>query len=214
MHPRVKSAVGWLLLCSTPAAPAVIDVMPTPIVIRLYGAASLAPDTRSRALVEAARLLRTAGVVAEWAVCPRQLATDGPCARPLAERELVVRIVVDPVPGPRRGELPLGYALIDARTGKGSLATVYVDRVGWLAGEAEHDMPTLLARALVHELGHLLMGSSEHGVGGLMRPIWSREALRRDVEGDWRFKASEIRRIREGMVAQRARRASSVGADD
>ena len=71
------------------------------------------------------------------------------------------------------------------------LATIYVDRVSRLASSAGADMTALLGHAIAHEIGHLLMASTTHNERGLMRPVWSREELRRNRAEDWRFTDTE-----------------------
>src|SRR6185503_14952467 len=61
------------------------------------------------------------------------------------------------------------------------IAKVYPDRVASLARGAGADPADLLARAIAHEIGHLLMGNSRHSARGLMRAVWSREELRRNA---------------------------------
>jgi hypothetical protein len=73
-----------------------------------------------------------------------------------------------------------------------------------LAAAAGIDAATLLGRAIAHELGHLLMATAAHGSHGLMRPIWSREDLRRGRGGDWMFTPQEIAAIRVRQETARA----------
>jgi hypothetical protein len=102
---------------------------------------------------------------------------------------------------------PLGEALIDTRARAGVLATVYVDRVNWLAARTGVDRDELLGRAIAHELGHLLMGTSTHGTTGLMRPVWSPSDVRRRESGDWSFEPQEIAAIK---ARARGRQESAV----
>ena len=87
------------------------------------------------------------------------------------------------------------------------LATVYADRVDWMAGRTGVDRHELLGRAIAHEIGHLLMASTAHGVNGLMRPVWSQSEVRRRQSRDWRFAPEEIAAIK---ARTRARRAGAV----
>jgi hypothetical protein len=86
--------------------------------------------------------------------------------------------------------------MLDTRTGSGVLATIYFDRVQWLAHESGTDSRVLLGRAIAHELGHLLLASTAHGAAGLMRALWSGEEIRRGSARDWLFAPSELRAIR------------------
>ena len=116
--------------------------------------------------------------------------------------ELAIRIVRSPTPKRDNGTLPLGDAMIDTRTGTGVLATIYVDRIEWLAHQAGADRRALLGRAIAHELGHLLLATTTHGPVGLMRAYWSREEVRRGQPRDWSFAATELAAMRRHAEAR------------
>ena len=119
-----------------------------------------------------------------------------PCDAPLGPRELVLRIVRSvPIDG-HRSDLPLGNALINSDVGTGVLATVYIDRVEWVAERTGVHRDTLLGRAIAHELGHLLMATSIHHTRGLMRGVWTPSEIRRRQERDWVFGPGEIAAIK------------------
>jgi hypothetical protein len=67
------------------------------------------------------------------------------------------------------------------------------------------DGAILLARAIAHEIGHLLMGTTQHASNGLMRAVWSQAELRRKAAADWEFSKAEAQAMR------RAPRNGSVG---
>jgi hypothetical protein len=217
---RITSPVGVVVVLMLGAVPdhagaAVLDIPVVPLVIRLYDAGSDRSATRGEAITEATAIMADAGFMAEWVGC----ATAAPsaarhCAIPLAGAELSVRLVTSAVtnrtpelPAPRLMtpfRQPLGYSLVDPRTKSGSLATIYVDRVAWLAAEAHADETTLLGRAIAHEIGHLLLGSGDHARSGIMRAIWSREAVRGRGAADWRFLAGDAKRMRAAAAARGA----------
>jgi hypothetical protein len=116
--------------------------------------------------------------------------------------ELSLRIVRSVVPSNYAGQLPLGEALIDPQTGGGTLATVYIDRVEWMAKQTSTDPRALLGRAIAHELGHLLMPTSGHSTRGLMRAIWSGAELRRGRARDWAFEPREVAAIRARLTGR------------
>jgi hypothetical protein len=91
--------------------------------------------------------------------------------------------------------------MINSQTGAGVLATVYLDRVNWMAQQTGVDARALLGRAIAHELGHLLMATGAHGSNGLMRPVWSESEIRRRKADDWIFRPREIAAIRARMQA-------------
>lgn len=173
----------------------------TTVTIRVYDGARLPAVTRTAALAQTATALASAAIDPVWQVCgARDVSDDAACSRPLGPGELAVRVVRLPVPQGHTGALPLGDALIDARSGGSVLATIYLDRVVWLARAAGADADVLLGRAIAHELGHLLMATVAHAARGLMRPHWSRDDLRRNRDGDWDFARADV----AAMTARRA----------
>ena len=80
-----------------------------------------------------------------------------------------------------------GYSLIDPTTATGTLSTVYVDRVDWLASTGKAVRAEVLGRAITHEIGHQLLGSNDHPARGLMRETWTAEELTRNRAEDWQF---------------------------
>ena len=108
----------------------------------------------------------------------------------------IVRLTTD---AGYRGELPLGYSLVDTATRSGSLATIYMDRVTWLSEAAGVDSRLVLGRALAHEVGHLLLGTNAHSEDGVMRAVWSCDALKRNVSRDWLFAPGDARAMRQAV---------------
>jgi len=170
----------------------------TAVVVRVYDAHGVMAGTNRRALDQAHTVLEAASIDVVWRMCPGSPS----CEAPLSPRELAIRIVRSPVPPRCNGTLPLGDAMIDTRTGAGVLATIYVDRIEWLAQQAGADSRALLGRAIAHELGHLLLASTTHGPVGLMRAYWSQEEVRRGQPRDWRFAAPELAAMRRRAEAR------------
>lgn len=207
--------VFFLLLAAAtiPAAAAVTDEPYVPLVIRLYDVGP-ASGVDEGAVQEAQLILAGAGFAPEWVRCaPGDPATAERCAQPLGGAELAVRLVAAAgrqgaanQEGSRRrtDRASLGYSLVDPRTRSGALATIYLDRVAWLASEARADTPVLLGRAIAHEVGHLLLGTAQHARSGLMRAVWARDAVRGSRAGEWRFLAAEARRMRHAVAARSA----------
>jgi len=158
----------------------------------------------------AASIVSAASVELLWHTCAEPAEPSKPsdarrartCALPLAPGELAVRIVRSGGGADgSRPVRPLGDAMINSQTGAGVLATVYLDRVNWMAQQTGVDARALLGRAIAHELGHLLMATGAHGSNGLMRPVWSESEIRRRKADDWTFRPREIAAIRARMQA-------------
>jgi hypothetical protein len=184
------------------------------IVVRVYSPGPAAPQL-DRALAEATGVL--AGVVTpEWVRCDAAPAASLPsgrsavCAAPLAPGELAVRFSPLPVPRGYTGRLPLGDSLIDAGRHSGVLATIYSNRVLWLAHAAATDPAHLLGRAIAHEIAHLLLGSHRHSEAGLMRAVWTREDVERDRPADWTLTRADAAAIRRRAIVRGAARQAAV----
>jgi hypothetical protein len=162
------------------------------IVIRTYNSFGVATDEMTRAREVAAVILKDAGRRPEWRDC------SSGCGDAIGPGEMLVRIVAAP-----HGVVveSLGCAVIDLQLGTGVLATVYVDRVNVVASRVGIDAGTLLGRAIAHEIGHLLLGTSRHSTTGLMRRLWSDRELQGGQPADWTFTPDEVARIGRGLDA-------------
>jgi hypothetical protein len=188
---HVAVFVPLLLMCIPSPTRGAVTAWTT-VVVRVYDASGMMAGTNRQALDQARKALDAASIDVIWRLCP----ASPSCNAPLAPGELAIRIVRAPVPQHYSGTLALGDATIDTRAGAGVLATVYLDRIEWLAHETGTDSRALLGRAIAHELGHLLLASTTHGPVGLMRAHWSQEEVRRGQPRDWSFAPTELAAIR------------------
>jgi len=222
MSARQVLSFGLMLsMASAPARAAV--TLWTEVPVRVYDTTGTSPPDRQRSLDVASSIVSEVAVHVVWRVCDPQVKGQrskgkgevqgvgvgvgvgvgtGGCDSPMGPRELALRIVRSPVPSLVRSELPLGDAFVDTQVGRGVLATVYLDRVEWMARQTRTDRSVLLGRAIAHELGHLLMATSAHGPAGLMRAVWSRDELRRSRTSDWAFGQAEIAAIRARVLGR------------
>jgi hypothetical protein len=121
------------------------------------------------------------------------------CTGPVKPHEVVLRFVRS---SPGSAKDSLGSSLIDASQHAGSLGTIYADRVRALATQAGVDEGELLGRAIAHEIGHMLIGTSEHSRFGLMRAVWVTSELRRGQPSDWIFSGREGAELRQRLEAR------------
>lgn len=179
--------------------PAMSSILAMVLVIRVFDRSGDVAADRLAALRTAGAILRQAGISSHWVDCSASSAArpSATCAAPLAPHELALRIT----PGPQDDGVPdkwtLGYSLVEPTTGKGTLATVFSDRVTWLAEAAKSPRPVLMGRVVAHELGHLLIGTSEHSPAGLMRAKWTSDDVARDRREDWLFTPADRARLRK-----------------
>jgi hypothetical protein len=200
--PHVAAGVFLVVAAVSPASGAVLDVPVTPFIARLYEGEAPPPSEIESALRETQAIFADAGFALHWMRCRSKVPATDRCALPLAGAELAVRLVSAPQQSSSPRALPLGYSLVDGGTQGGALATIYVDRVRWLASASTADLATLLGRAIAHEIGHLLLGTTEHGGIGVMRAIWSRDSLRNSRPREWLFSRQEARQMRAAVAAR------------
>jgi len=116
-----------------------IEVARARVHVRVYDAAVMPAADQTVALRAATGVLAAAGIDIRWLECGSDVAANpADCATPLTRDELAVRLVRLAGTSSARGQLSLGYSLVDMSTGGGTLATVYVDRVEWLVSQARN----------------------------------------------------------------------------
>ena len=180
----------------------------------MYDAGVMPAAEQTVALRAAAGVLAAAGIDVTWLPCGSDAAAAhaASCDTPPGRGVLSVRFVRLPGTPSARGELRLGYSLVDTGIGEGSLATMYVDRVQWLAAQAGADAAVLLGFAVAHEIGHLLLGTNAHAAAGLMRAVWSRAQLQHAEIGDWRFSPDEAVKMQSALEKRNGLRSSQRDA--
>ena len=113
-----------------------------------------------------------------------------------------MRILPSYLPDTASG-VPLGEAVGDSRTHKGSFATVFADRIWSTSDRAGANPRDVLGWVIAHEIGHLLVGTNYHARQGLMRGVWTDLELRRPIGLEWHFSPSEARRMRARFASSR-----------
>ncbi len=138
----------------------------------------------------ASGILSHAGVVSHWTTYLHsdsdtllnnfRRETGTACGQPLDTAE--IRVVI--LPRAPSGFFPgaLGFASPCAR--EGMQATIYADRVESVSHASPASLPRVLAYALIHEIGHVLLRSGVHDSSGLMKGIWGKR--------DWQRAAVEL----------------------
>lgn len=195
----------WLLalaFCLPHTGLQAADVGWATVTVRVYSGGVVSHADEEGALAGAAALLAAADIGPRWVHCHAGPTVPSRCAEPMAVGEVSLRLVRSPVPPGYAGTLALGEALIESRRGAGSLATIHVDRVTWLAQAGQSDPVTLLGRAIVHELVHLIAGSGTHAARGLMRPIWSSRDVAENRAADWTLSRLDGATLRARLARQ------------
>ena len=124
------------------------------LVLRVFDRSGDSAESRQAAMLAADSILREADVTATWVDCSKgsQLASHAACTDPLGSGELAIRITEGPREKAPTSQRALGYSLVEPAVG-GTLATIFSDRVAWLAASSASRYTALLGRAVAHEIG-------------------------------------------------------------
>jgi hypothetical protein len=139
---------------------------------------------------EVTRVYAEIGVPLEWS--GRSDATPDPQA--------AIRVILLPYETGdlRRSEnTVMGAAL--RTTGGNAIAYIFYRRVRAEADRYEVSPALVLACAVAHELGHLLLPLRTHAATGLMRACWSRDEFHRAEQRQLTFLPEEVARIQAGL---------------
>ena len=208
---RISSLVMVVALTGL-ARPAAAAPIPTlTIVLEVPSNGRIPPHIVTRAKSEMTRIYRDACVNIMWSEPapstgqPYQLrspaATDPGFALVLLAREITDQLVV--------ATEALGGAAGTPEE-RGRMAYVFYDRVERIArthlhtrrrtGTSDFDNVIVLAHAMAHEIGHLLLPYG-HTATGLMRANWDNADLQRAVHGQLNFTAQQAESIRARLLA-------------
>lgn len=182
--------------------PSVMTAQPT-LVVRTYNNFGVATDDLRIARAEADAILREAGIDVIWMDCwfrDREPADASPrCRQPLDANDLLLRLQSGNTSA-RPRFTSMGFSLIGAGPDRPYLSTVFPDVVQSVARGAAVDARRVLGFSIAHEIGHLLLNTTEHAKAGLMRADWSRTELHRQVAGDWHFLEGEAMKMRAAVA--------------
>jgi hypothetical protein len=159
------------------------------VVVAVFDHAGVSSEELSQAKNHVSHIYRDVGVEVLWT---DEAAKD-------ASGRFVIRLMIRrTAPRPRM----MGKALGDSHGTEGT-AFVYRDQVLDVAGARHLEVGTLLAYAMAHEMGHLLLPYPSHAVTGIMHTDWDGADFAQMSGGTLRFTLAEATAIRT--------RASNVG---
>jgi len=204
----VWMVAGFVL--SLPAPASSQPVRPR-LLVRVYNGSGVSRARLGEAELGVRTVLTAAGVDTEWRGCaPR---ADGEpaamsCDDAIQPDEIVVRLL-DAAGASVIVPTSLGFSYVDRDTRRGWLATAFADRVDQLAGRLHISAGRLLGRTIVHEIGHLVLGTVEHAASGVMQKQLSDLTIL--TGGRDRFRPDEASGLRDGVLA-RTRQPLPAGA--
>ena len=191
---RITSWIAGTLLATLSAAafatpPGISSQLEGQIIVSVYDFARIGPKTVAQSEQLATRIFALARVDARWTTeslpeaknIMMDFSPTGPggCTAPLPAVLQVQVLSHAPNGFPPQA---LGFSLPCAE--RGMQVTLFEDRVETVSRSSHASFYRVLAHALTHELGHVLLRSDLHEKSGLMKAIWT--------ESDWQRAAVTI----------------------
>jgi hypothetical protein len=146
-------------------------------------------DLAERAQAEVTRLYKLIGVEVVWV------------AEPPPDAEL--RTIKVTTWEPREDQFPFALGMTPAQSGtRGTRGYVFWGRVQRHAHKHAAGFDSLLAVAIAHELGHMLLPAGSHAKAGLMHGSWDSNHFRSAAAGLLHFSPESATLIRRGLTPQ------------
>jgi len=156
------------------------------ITLQMNNVAQAPTGHLERAQQEVIRLYHHIGVDVAW-TAPASRATPAPDIRvvlvPYGAGDMLHR------------QKPVMGAAVLTNLGT-SVAYIFYRQVEDQARQYDYSLPMILASAIAHEVGHLLLPDGRHSPEGLMRACWTRDDFHRANQGQLRFSNEQAAQIR------------------
>ena len=162
-----------------------IHAITVAVILQMNNVAQAPTGHLERAQQEVIRLYHGIGVDVAWA---------GPDASRATPDIRVVLVPSEPGDMSRRERLVMGAAVL-TKLGT-SVAYIFYRQVEAQARQYDYSLSMILASAIAHEVGHLLLPDGRHSPEGLMRACWTRDDFHRANQGQLRFSTEQAAQIR------------------
>ncbi len=157
--------------------------------VKVYDYADLKPESLHKVMALTQQILAGAGLSVQLELCRGSLSVSCDGQGGLI-RNLVVRVVAG---GSKTKDsvlrAPLGQSMADHQGG--TYASIFMERIQDAAAEAGVPRDTVLAFAIAHEVGHLLLGSDAHTPQGVMKGNWDRKDYEAMNQNQFHFIAGQ-----------------------
>jgi len=164
-----------------------IHAIAVAVILQMNNVARAPTCHLERAQQEVIRLYHNIGVELAWAGADPSRATPAPDIR-------VVLVPYEAGDMSRREKLVMGAAVL-TKLGT-SVAYIFYHQVEAQARQYDYSLPMILASAIAHEVGHLLLPDGRHSPEGLMRACWTRDDFHQADQGQLRFSKEQAALIR------------------
>jgi hypothetical protein len=197
------SALTFFLILTKPCTADSPDTKevgaPLKFTMRVYNYAHLPSWTLERTRKETTQIFGEVGIDPVWVDCPtsdKEIQQFQRCLDRLGPADVVVKII------PRFQSKNEGFRDTLFGFAAGFQITVVFSRVEEVAKDAEASRPQILAVAIAHEIGHILLGPNSHSPTGIMRSQWTEEEFRNSARQAFRFTPEQAERLQAGLLAR------------
>jgi len=186
------------------------------ITFRIYNYAHVSAKVLIGAKQETTVIFCEAGLKTAWVDCPLSMAEFErypDCQQPSGPADLILRILPrsmaqrDP-----SGDDTLGFALPGQDGAAGRIANLFYHRVEELAQKGQYFEFQILGNVMAHEIGHLLLGSTNHSGTGIMKARWNRMELQPTSLGFLQFTPEQAALMRREVMRRVKQHPDSIQA--
>jgi hypothetical protein len=165
------------------------------LAIIVHNTAAVPDAALGAAQVEVVRILAAAGVTVAW--------TDAADREARFTSQIIIRR--QPGGGPGKGSPDAIGTTIGDDHRRGGVSFVFFERVLRVAHSYHQPAELVLAYAIAHEIGHVLLPAPAHTDRGLMKAAWDADDFRRMTVGGELLTAQQCALIRAAIEAYSAR---------
>jgi hypothetical protein len=196
----------WTLILIMSAALVAQDRPPS-LKIYVYNRAGVSGRTLDQAEHRASTIFRQSGIETTWHNCSVDGRNGANCSASFDSGTIVLQIVHD---SEKLKTEIFGTAFM-GRSGYGTYADVFFDRVQQVCQDAKVALPDILGHIISHEIGHLLLGADSHSRFGIMRATWEPKELAQADRGHLLFSTVQSKAMQQRLVAISSEAAESAG---
>jgi hypothetical protein len=161
------------------------DEVPRPMIaVVVYDYTSLPDAMLQRAKDDVSLILRKCGIDVRW--------TGTAPEKPMAAFAIQILIRGKAAPASVSAAAAALGASLGGAHAVGGTAMLFRNRIASVARDSRQDVARLLAYAMAHEIGHLLLSYPAHATAGIMRTAWDGDDLRHIGDRTLEFSVAEV----------------------
>jgi len=157
-----------------------------PVKALAFNFAEVPDEVLAAAQEKATATLKTGGVTMEWSASMQSAAVSLDCQTPFSVQVLIRHRDVTWAPG-QRSVMGMALASDEGR----AVLMIYYDAVVSVARRYHAAIDDILAIAIAHEFGHVLLPPPSHSPRGIMQPFWEGDDVRHAIGGELAFDSGQ-----------------------